>query len=156
MTTWVRLTLPAAAIVSIASPACAVQYLSVDAAQKLAFPAATRFAENGGATWKALAGERLLGLFVLDHVIGKHLYIDYAVALDTSGRVMRVEILQYRESYGGEVREPGWLAQFVGKTSSSPLKIGSDIRNISGATLSSLHLTEGVKRVLGTYGSRVR
>src|SRR5579871_3555921 len=157
MTSWVRLTLPAAAIVSsVASPAGAVQYLTVDAAQKLAFPAATRFADNGGATWKAMAGERLLGLFVLDHVIGKHLYIDYAVALDTSGRVMRIDILQYRESYGGEVREPGWLAQFVGKTSSSPLKVGSDIRNISGATLSSLHITEGGKRILATYGSHSR
>jgi hypothetical protein len=156
MTSWVRLTLPAAAIVSVASPGYAVQYLTVDAAQKAAFPAATRFVENGGTTWKAQAGDRLLGLFVLDHVIGKHLYIDYAVALDTSGRVMRVDILQYRESYGGEVREPGWLGQFVGKTSASPLKVGSDIRNISGATLSSQHLTEGVKRVLGTYGSRVR
>jgi hypothetical protein len=40
---------------------------------------------------------------------------------------MRVDIMQYRESYGGEVREPSWLAQFVGKTSSSPLKVGSDI-----------------------------
>jgi FMN-binding domain len=156
MTSWTRMTLPAAAIVSVASPAYAVQYLTVDAAQKLAFPAATRFVENGGTTWKAHAGDRLLGLFVLDHVIGKHLYIDYAVALDTSGRVTRVEILQYRESYGGEVREPGWLAQFVGKTSGSPLKVGSDIRNISGATLSSQHLTEGVKRVLSAYGSRVR
>jgi hypothetical protein len=156
MTSWVRLTLPAAAIVSVAPPAFAVQYLTVDAAQKAAFPAATRFVENGGTTWKAQAGDRLLGLFVLDHVIGKHLYIDYAVALDTSGRVMRVDILQYRESYGGEVREPGWLAQFVGKTSASPLKVGSDIRNISGATLSSLHLTEGIKRVLATYGSHAR
>jgi hypothetical protein len=157
MTSWVRLTLPAAAIVSsVASPAGAVQYLSVDAAQKLSFPAATRFVDNGGSTWKAMAGDRLLGLFVLDHVIGKHLYIDYAVALDTSGRVMSVEILQYRESYGGEVREPGWLAQFVGKGNGSPLKVGADIRNISGATLSSLHLTEGVKRVLSTYGSHVR
>jgi Na+-translocating ferredoxin:NAD+ oxidoreductase RnfG subunit len=156
MASWVRLTLPAAAIVSVAPSASAVQYLTVDAAQKAAFPAATRFVENGGTTWKAQAGDRLLGLFVLDHVIGKHLYIDYAVALDTSGRVMRVEILQYRESYGGEVREASWLAQFVGKTSSSTLKVGSDIRNISGATLSSMHVTEGVKRVLGAYGSRVR
>jgi hypothetical protein len=157
MTSWVRLTLPAAAIVSsVASPAGAVQYLTVDAAQKLAFPAATRFVDNGGSTWKAMAGERLLGLFVLDHVVGKHLYIDYAVALDTSGRVTRVEILQYRESYGGEVREPGWLAQFVGKTSGSALKVGADIRNISGATLSSMHVTDGVKRILATYGARVR
>jgi FMN-binding domain len=154
MTRWVRLTLPAAVAVSISSPSYAVQYLTVEAAQKLAFPAASRFVENGGLTWKAQAGDKLLGLFVVDHVIGKHLYIDFAVALDTSGRVMRVEILQYRESYGGEVREPNWLGQFVGKTSSSPLKVGSDIRNISGATLSSLHVTEGVKRILATYGSR--
>jgi hypothetical protein len=156
MKDWMRITLPAAVVASIASPALAVQYLTIDAAQKLAFPAANRFVENGGMTWKAQAGDKLLGLFVVDHVIGKHLYIDYAVALDPTGRVMRVEILQYRESYGGEIREPGWLAQFVGKTSGNPLKVGGDIRNISGATLSSLHVTEGVKRILATYGSRVR
>ena len=153
MSDWVRFTLPTAVVASIASPALAVQYLSVEAAQKLAFPSANHFVEYDGKSWKAQAGDKLLGLFVLDHVIGKHLFIDYAVALDTNGRVMRVEILQYRESYGGEVRESSWLAQFVGKTSSSALKVGSDIRSISGATLSSLHVTEGVKRVLANYGS---
>ena len=89
-------------------------------------------------------------------MIGKHLYIDYTVALDPSGQVRRVDVLQYRESYGGEVRESGWLGQFVGKTSRSALKVGNDIRNISGATLSSLHVTEGVKRLLAAYGTRVR
>jgi Na+-transporting NADH:ubiquinone oxidoreductase subunit NqrC len=59
-----------------------------------------------------------------------------------------VDILQYRESYGGEIRSPSWLAQFVGKTNSSQLQVGSDIRNISGATLSSHHVTEGVKRIM--------
>ena len=157
MTDWVRLTVPAVAIVAVASPAYAVQYLSVAEAQKLAFPAATRFVDaGGGRAFKAQAGDKLLGLFVVDHVIGKHLYIDYAVSLDPGGRVHRVEILQYRESYGGEVRERGWLSQFVGKSSGSTLKLGSDIRNISGATLSSLHVTEGVKRILAAYGNRVR
>jgi hypothetical protein len=156
MTDWVRMTLPAAAAVAVASPSYAVQYLSIEAAQKLAFPSANRFVENGGPSWRAQAGDKLIGLFVVDHVIGKHLYIDYAVSLDTSGRVMRVDILQYRESYGGEVREGGWLAQFIGKTSGSPLKVGSDIRNVSDATLSSLHVTEGVKRILATYGNHVR
>ena len=103
-----------------------------------------------------MAGDQLLGLVVLDHVIGKHLYIDYTVALDTSGKVKRVDILTYRESYGGEVRESGWLGQFVGKTNGSQLHTGGDIRNISGATLSSLHVTEGVKRVLATYGGKGR
>lgn len=49
-----------------------------------------------------------------------------------------------------------WLAQFVGKTSASPLRLNGDIRNISGATLSSTHVTEGVKRILAAYGNRLR
>jgi hypothetical protein len=157
MTEWIRWTAPAAVLMSVAGPAHAVQYLTIADAQKLAFPGATGFVDSGdGHAWKAHAGEKLLGLFVVDRVIGKHLYIDYAVALDPTGRVSRVEILEYRESYGGEVRSPSWLAQFVGKSNSSNVKVGNDIRNISGATLSSLHLTEGVKRILTIYGSRVR
>jgi FMN-binding domain len=156
MSNWVRWTLPVAAVTAAASPAYAVMYMSLGAAQKAAFPSATNFVDHDGRSWKAMSGDRLLGLVVLDHVIGKHLYIDYTVAFDITGRVTKVDILQYRESYGGEVRETGWLAQFVGKTSGSALRIGSDIRNISGATLSSLHLTEGIKRLVGTYGAKGR
>jgi len=148
MTSWIRLTAPAALAITIAGPAHAVQYLSLAQAQKLAFPSATHFTEvQAGRVWKADAGGRVLGFFVFDRVIGKHLYIDYAVALQPGGRIHRVDILQYRESYCDDVKSPSWLAQFVGKTSASPLKVGSDIRNISGATLSSLHVTEGVKRI---------
>ncbi|UGA43172.1 FMN-binding protein [Bradyrhizobium quebecense] len=155
--TWVRYTLPAAAIVSVASPAYAVQYLSIEEAQKQAFPSATHFTEvQAGRVWKAEAGGKVAGFFVFDRVIGKHLFIDYAVALTPGGAVHKVEILQYRESYGGEIRSPSWLAQFVGKTGGSALKINGDIRNISGATLSSTHVTEGVKRILAAYASRLR
>ncbi|WP_407149620.1 FMN-binding protein [Bradyrhizobium sp. ORS 86] len=155
--TWVRYTLPAAALVSIASPAYAVQYLSIEEAQKQAFPSATHFTEvQAGRVWKAEAGGKVAGFFVFDRVIGKHLYIDYAVALTPGGAVHKVEILQYRESYGGEIRSPSWLAQFVGKTSGSALKINGDIRNISGATLSSTHVTDGVKRILTAYANRLR
>jgi Na+-translocating ferredoxin:NAD+ oxidoreductase RnfG subunit len=157
MTKWVRLSLPAAAIASIASPAYAMQYLTIEEAQKQAFPSATHFSEiQAGRVWKAEAGGRVVGFFIFDRVIGKHLYIDYAVTLTPTGAVHGVEILQYRESYGGEIRSPSWLAQFVGKTSGSSLKINGDIRNIAGATLSSTHVTEGVKRVLAAYGNRLR
>ncbi len=154
---WVRYTLPAAAIVSAASPAYAVQYLSIEEAQKQAFPSATHFTEvQAGRVWKAEAGGKVAGFFVFDRVVGKHLFIDYAVALTPGGAVHKVEILQYRESYGGEVRSPSWLAQFVGKTSGSALKVNGDITNISGATLSSTHVTEGVKRILAAYANRLR
>jgi len=155
--TWVRYTLPAAAFVSAASPAYAVQYLSIEEAQKQAFPSATNFTEvQAGRVWKAEAGGKVAGFLVFDRVIGKHLFIDYAVALTPGGAVHKVEILQYRESYGGEIRSPSWLAQFVGKTGGSALKINGDIRNISGATLSSTHVTEGVKRILAAYANRLR
>ena len=157
MSEWIKWTAPAAAVVSLTSSAYAVQYLSIPEAQKLAFPSATRFVETqAGRVWKAQAGDRVIGQFVFDRVIGKHLFIDYAVALGPGGQVQRVEILQYRESYGGEVRQGSWLAQFIGKTRGSSLEINKDIRNISGATLSSSHVTEGVKRILGLYGNSAR
>ena len=156
MSQWIKWTAPAAAVVSISSSAHAVQYLSITEAQKLAFPSAQFVETQPGRVWKAEAGGKTIGLFVFDRVIGKHLFIDYAVSLDAAGKVHRVDILQYRESYGGEVRQASWLAQFVGKTAASPLQVDSDIRNISGATLSSHHVTEGVKKILGAYGHGVR
>jgi Na+-translocating ferredoxin:NAD+ oxidoreductase RnfG subunit len=153
---WVRYTVPAAAILSAASPAYAVRYLSIEEAQKEAFPSATFSEVQAGRVWKAEAGGKVVGFFVFDRVVGKHLFIDYAVALTPAGAVHKVEILEYRESYGGDIRSPSWLAQFAGKTSSSALKINGDIRNIAGATLSSTHVTEGVKRILAAYGNRLR
>jgi Na+-translocating ferredoxin:NAD+ oxidoreductase RnfG subunit len=106
---------------------------------------------RGQQVWRALVDDRIVGFFIVDYVIGKHLVIDYAVALDPGGQVRHVEILEYRESYGGEISNRSWLAQFVGKTGRDPLELDHDIRNISGATLSSRHVTEGVKRVLALY-----
>ena len=149
MTRWIEWTAPAALVLSVGSAAHAVQYLTIPEAQRHAFPSATNFSVvQTDRIWRAEAGGRVVGFFIFDRVIGKHLYIDYSVALDPSGRIRQVDILQYRESYGGEIRSPSWLAQFVGKTAASPLQVGSDIRNISGATLSSHHVTEGVKRIM--------
>jgi Na+-transporting NADH:ubiquinone oxidoreductase subunit NqrC len=65
--------------------------------------------------------------------------------------VKDVEILDYRETYGDQVRHPEWRAQFVGRRHGAKLKLTDDIKNISGATLSCLHVTDGVKRLLATH-----
>ena len=96
-------------------------------------------------------GSKLLGVLIVDQVLGKHEIIDYGVALSPDGRVLQVEILEFRESHGADIRNAKWRAQFVGKTSGAPLKLHDDIYNISGATLSCRHVTEGIKRVLATY-----
>jgi hypothetical protein len=111
---------------------------------------------RGEQVWRAETAGRLLGYFFLDYVIGKHEVIDYAVALGPDGRVRRVEILEYRESYGGEVANRDWLAQFEGKGVRDSLVPSRDIRIISGATLSSRHVTEGIKRVLAIHDLLLR
>jgi Na+-translocating ferredoxin:NAD+ oxidoreductase RnfG subunit len=97
--------------------------------------------------WKVADGS----YFVVDEVVGKHEFITYAIGLNADGSVKQIEIMDYRESYGYEVRNAEWRGQFTGKTSAAPLKLEKDIQNVSGATLSCRHVTDGVKRVLATY-----
>ena len=150
---WIRLTLPVAAAASMVTPCHAVQFMTVAQSQKLSFPTATDFKSVDVGSWLVAERGRAAGRYIIDHVIGKHLYIDYAVTLDASGHVLRVDILQYREAYGGAVQDRSWLNQFVGKSKGSALEVGTDIRNISGGTLSAHHVTEGVKRIVSRYGN---
>ena len=168
-----RITLASAlAAVSAAAPASAfaVDYLSIEQAAQLIFPDADRFesrevsldaaqlqglAAQGvpgrSARWPVRVAQhagQTLGYVVSDEVLGKFELISYAVGIGLDGAVRQVEVLSYRESHGGEVRLPAWRRQFVGKTATSPLRVGDDIANISGATLSCSHVTEGVRRIV--------
>lgn len=88
---------------------------------------------------------------VIDEVVGKHELITYAVGINKDGTVRQIEIINYIESYGYQVADANWRQQFVGKTAASPIKLNKDIDNISGATLSSKHIADGVKRVMVMY-----
>ncbi|HEY0200504.1 MAG TPA: FMN-binding protein [Burkholderiaceae bacterium] len=162
---------PVAMLVALApASAFATDYLSAEQAGRLMFPQAERFEPRdiafdttqlqalekdglhpSGAHLPLMAakrGDATLGYVVVDEVLGKFERISYAVGIDTSGALVRVEILSYRESHGGEVRLPAWRNQFVGKTHAAPLRVGEDIANISGATLSCTHITDGIRRVV--------
>lgn len=136
-------------VAAISTSAYAATYFTVEQAQRAIFPGATFTAAGEPNVWRTSSG----GLFVVDRVVGKHEYITVAIGINPNGTVKQIEIMDYRESYGYEVREASWRAQFVGKSASSPLQLGQDIKNISGATLSSKHITDGVKRVLQKYGT---
>jgi Na+-translocating ferredoxin:NAD+ oxidoreductase RnfG subunit len=150
-------------------PAWAVHYLSIEQAQQAIFPQARlekvevqltsdqrKAVEKASGVmvraprfdaWKVAGG----GWFLVDEVIGKHEFITYAIGLKADGLVKQIEVMDYRESYGGEVRRPEWRGQFAGKRHGAKFKLDDDIKNISGATLSCRHLAEGVKRLLATY-----
>lgn len=91
------------------------------------------------------------GAFIIDEALGKHEFITYAIGINKDGSVKGIEIMNYNETYGYEIREESWRKQFLGKTITSNLKLDDDIKNISGATLSCKHVIEGVRRVLTTY-----
>ena len=164
---------------AVAAPACAVQYLSVAEAQQVLFPEAdgfisspVRLSNKQKEAVERYAGIRLradeqpvwrvekdgvsVGWFLLDEVYGKHEFITYAMGLDRDGTVRGLEILNYRESHGGEVRNENWRAQFDGKRYGDQLRLGKDVENISGATLSCKHLTEGVRRLLAIYRAALK
>lgn len=96
------------------------------------------------------------GFFYIDEVVGKHDLITYAVALTGDGRVRGVEILDYREAYGSEVRSAGWRRQFNGHRAGDALRVGREIALISGATLSCQHLTDGIRRLLAIHAAMVK
>jgi Na+-translocating ferredoxin:NAD+ oxidoreductase RnfG subunit len=98
----------------------------------------------------ALVGKNKEAVFI-DKVIGKHEFITMAAGFAPDGSIRGIEILEYRETYGYQVRNADWRKQFVGKTTASKLKLNSDIKNISGATLSSAHVTTGSKLLLHVY-----
>lgn len=106
--------------------------------------------------WRVKTNQQFLGWYIIDRVIGKHELITYALALNANGSVRGIEVLDFKESYGEEIHEQQWRAQFIGKTLSDPFKLNQDIRNISGATLSCKNVTNGVKRLLATYTVKLK
>jgi Na+-translocating ferredoxin:NAD+ oxidoreductase RnfG subunit len=175
-----RFTAPAAIIVGAgAVPCLAATYLSTEEACKLCFPSAGRFTredvaltpdqvkaveKEGGVkvkrpgikAWKAFDGPKFLGWYLEDEVNGKHDIITWGMGMAPDGAVLRIEILAYNETYGYEVREEKWRAQFIGKKPGAPVTLNEDVKNISGATISCRRITEGVKRLLAVYAVALR
>lgn len=90
----------------------------------------------------------LLGFAEVRNVKGKERPITYLVAVDSTGATRDIDILVYREPRGGEVANEAWRKQFRGKTAADPLQVGRDIRNISGATISSNAVTRSTRLAL--------
>jgi len=172
----VALLVPLAVLVA---PAYAVDYLTVEQAQRALFPEADQFAirivtlsdeqrdaieDRAGVrqrtltqqVWRAENDGELQGWMIVDEVVGKHEYITYATAISTGGHVLGIEIMSYRETHGGQIREADWRAEFAGKSLADPLRLGKDIPNISGATLSCRNVVDGVRRLLVLYDMVLR
>ena len=152
----------------------AAEYLSVEQAQKILFPQAERFDEvvlalspeqkqkvatlagpqpphRSLRTWKAMRGTDVLGYVFVDEVVGRQDFITYAAGIDAAGKLGTLEVLAYRESHGGEIRNDSWRHQFNGREGLDHLHFRTEIKNIAGATLSSEHVTQGVRWLVALW-----
>lgn len=102
----------------------------------------------GEAVLRVTRGGALLGFATVRTVKGKDQPITLLVAIDSDDRLKDVDVLVYREPYGGEVAYEAWRRQFRGKSATDSLRVGREIRAISGATISVNAVTLGVKRAL--------
>ena len=93
-------------------------------------------------------GDSLLGFAVVRDFQGKEQPITVLVATDPTDRLKDVDVLVYREPYGGEVAYDSWRRQFRGRSAADSLAVGRDIRGISGATISVNSVTLGVRDAL--------
>ena len=108
----------------------------------------TLVAANADTALRVTRGDSLLGFAVVRNVKGKDQPITFLVAIDPADHLKDVDILVYREPYGGEVAYESWRRQFRGKSAHDTLEVGRQIRSISGATISVNAVTAGVRRAL--------
>ena len=108
--------------------------------------ARSRFMFDHVYVWKISESNSLIGVAILDNVLGKSLPITYLTCFNMDGQLINVHIVKYREDYGYEVGNKRWLNQFIGLGINSDFIIGKNIDGISGATISVNSVTRGINR----------
>lgn len=90
----------------------------------------------------------LLGYTVEMQVVSRSGPFKILVVVAPDLCVLRAKVLEYRGERGSEVRAPKFTDQFTGKCADDPVELDKDIHAITGATISSHAMTEGVKRAI--------
>ncbi len=133
--------------------------IDLDAAEKLRLAHRLGYAPSKASYTFYVAtsgGGRVDGYAFIDEEKGEHLPITFAVKLSPEGKVMRQEIVVYREARGDEVRDERFRAQFVGKSAADAIDTNQDIVAVSGATISSRAKAVGVKRAVVLFDELVK
>ncbi|MCB9799198.1 MAG: FMN-binding protein [Candidatus Omnitrophica bacterium] len=93
----------------------------------------------------------IIGYAAQDHVRGKWGLIHYMIAFDLSGRVKDVMVLEYQEKRGRPVAKRRFLRQFIGKNTGHDIRLMKDIRGITGASISSNGMTNGIRKMVHVF-----
>lgn len=98
--------------------------------------------------YEGMKGDKPIGYAVIKNTWSKLSYITFMVAIDPKGEIRMVEVLTYRELRAINIRRKRFLQQFKGKTINNRLRLNSDIDAVTGATISSRAISDGVRGIL--------
>lgn len=101
---------------------------------------------EGDNIYQLISGDSLIGFVYLGQANSRSDKIDYSVIYDSNASIKKVNIIKYRENYGGEIGSKRWLKQFIGKQNGEQMKYKHDISAISGATISVREMINAVNK----------
>ena len=80
--------------------------------------------------------DSIIGYLAVTDAPSKFHRFDYYILFNDKEEILKVEVLHYRENYGGEICSKKWLKQFVGIDTENYSNFNREIDGISGATIS--------------------
>ncbi|MDC0036918.1 FMN-binding protein [bacterium] len=98
--------------------------------------------------YKGYKNSKFTGFAIVLDELGKYYPITFLTYITPDYKVGDVVVMVYREKIGASIRKKRFLSQFYDKTSKDSLVIDRDIVGISGATISSWAISNGVKKAL--------
>lgn len=142
-------------IVLLSFSACAEDDSGAKEAIKNLFPGLQTYTTETGVSegrdfriYRIFSEGRIIGWAVVLDEMGKIKPITFLVGIDAQGKVAGVNVLEYRDMFGSEIKRRSFLRQFQGKSLKDRIHIGADIDAVTSATISSQAAAAAVKKAL--------
>jgi len=129
-------------------------YVSEDDARKIESLAKAKLNSRLFMVYKAVTGGETIGYAVIDTHELRSMTETVMFVINPDGTLRHTEILAFFEP-PEYMPANNWIVLFDGKSTGDTLKVGRDIPNISGATITAVALSESVRRTLALIQVKV-
>ena len=95
--------------------------------------------------YELTTNDSIIGYMCLQQAPSKHDMFDFLAIYSSDMKLLKLQILAYRENYGGEIANKRWLKQFLTRPTEK-------VQAISGATIS----VESMKMVVSSLNQKMK
>ncbi|MCZ6639800.1 MAG: FMN-binding protein [Candidatus Dadabacteria bacterium] len=125
-------------------------FLSSDQSQTIESLAYSKNESKLYIIYEAKNGEKTLGYAIIDTHSLRTKTETVMFVINPDGSLRQAEILAFFEPQDYQAGE-NWIELFEGKTLDDTLRVGKDIPNITGATITANSLSQAIRRILAVF-----